>query len=121
MDVTQNVSNKTNVKSVQCGRLLKSSTFVLQKDKAPKNGVELCQSSSSAIIGIGSFYFRLTPTRYNLQHILYNTGTRVSPASRACESLWGHLRSNKENNEGYLLSTITHCVVSTGQCPVQHI
>ena len=38
--------------------------------------------------------------------------------------MWESLGSpevKQGNNEGYLLPTITHCVVSTGQCPVQHI
>ena len=43
------IKDKTKVKSVQLGRLLKSSIFVVQKAAAPKNGVEFRQRSIGAL------------------------------------------------------------------------
>ena len=43
------IRNKTKVESVQLGRLLKSSIFVVQKAAAPRNGVEFHQRSIGAL------------------------------------------------------------------------
>ena len=45
-----------------------------------------------------------------------NADAHAGPASRACESPWGHLRSNSKNR----ISISTHDVASTGK-PVQQI
>ena len=45
----KNFIDKRKFESVQRGRLLKASIFVVQKAAAPKNGVEFCQRSIGVI------------------------------------------------------------------------